>query len=145
MPCTYSAGLKGRAQHPNVTSRHIVTVSCWNIHVWHFAQQNLLMDQMMNSPWWDKITAELPESSGKKYYYVPLEAFRSSKMSAQGHVFPFLTVPQDGRPWLRMVHECPAACDHLHLFVAPFLLDLEMHLLFSLTASVLPTLLSTIN
>lgn len=53
-----------------MTSRHIVTVSCWNIHVWHFAQQNLLMEEMTNSPWWEKTKAELPESSRKKHHFV---------------------------------------------------------------------------
>lgn len=66
--------------------------------MWHFAQQKLLMDEMMNSPWWEKTTAELLESSGKKYCFVPLGAFRFSKTSAQGHAFPSPAVPQGRKP-----------------------------------------------
>lgn len=109
-----------------MTSRHIVIVSWWNIHVWHFAQQNLLLEEMMNSPWWDKTTAELPESSRKKYYFVPLEAFRYSKIAAQGHALTFLAVPQKERPWPWVVAYCPTACVWFHLFVPQFLSDLEI-------------------
>lgn len=74
-----------------------------SLMMWHFAQQKLLMDEMMNSPWWEKTTAELPESSGKKYYFVPVGAFRFSKMSAQGHAFLSPTVPQGRKLQLGMV------------------------------------------
>lgn len=114
-----------------MTPRHTVTVAWWNVHAWHFAQQNLLMEKMMNSPWWEKNT-DLPESSRKEYYFVPLEAFRSSKTMAQGHAFPFLREPQDRRPRPGAVCQCPGVCNQLHLSVAQFLPNLEMHAFCSL-------------
>jgi len=71
--------------------------------------------------------AELSESSRKEYYFVPLEAFRSSQDVSSRTCIPFSdsTTGQKTRPGV--VCQCPTTWGWLSPFMALFLPDVKMH------------------